>query len=111
MVCAGSPLSISDAVHLMKLGALDVVASDQPAQAIRNIVANIEIETPPALDPGAGDVRRMLSKPTVRERRVFEGLMSGGTNKMIAQKLGLGPRTVETHRAHLMDRLNFANLA
>ena len=40
-----------------------------------------------------------------REREVLEGLLAGGTNKTIAKDLGIGPRTVEIHRAHAMGRL------
>jgi two-component system response regulator FixJ len=41
---------------------------------------------------------------TPRERQVLEGLVNGFTNKQIAQQLGLSARTVETHRAHIMDK-------
>ncbi|RZI59935.1 MAG: DNA-binding response regulator, partial [Zymomonas sp.] len=46
-----------------------------------------------------------------REREVLDGLVAGCTNKAIALKLSLSPRTVETHRAHLMDRLGVSTLA
>ena len=38
------------------------------------------------------------------------GLVEGGTNKTIGQTLGISPRTVELHRAHVMDRLNASSL-
>lgn len=40
-----------------------------------------------------------------RERAVLEGLLAGGANKTIARQLGISPRTVETHRARVMERL------
>nr|WP_137827302.1 PAS domain S-box protein [Methylobacterium sp. L1A1] len=40
-----------------------------------------------------------------RERAVLEGLLAGGTNKTIARTLGISPRTVEIHRARLMEAL------
>jgi FixJ family two-component response regulator len=46
-----------------------------------------------------------------REREVLDGLVSGGTNKMIGQKLGIRPRTVEMHRAQVMNRLNASSLS
>ena len=42
---------------------------------------------------------------------MLDGLVAGGTNKTIAQKLQLSPRTVESHRSHLMDRLGVSSLA
>ncbi|HEY1559952.1 MAG TPA: LuxR C-terminal-related transcriptional regulator [Caulobacteraceae bacterium] len=45
-----------------------------------------------------------------REREVLERLMVGGTNKTIAKELGISPRTVEIHRAHVMDRLGARSL-
>jgi DNA-binding CsgD family transcriptional regulator len=42
---------------------------------------------------------------SVRERQVLEGLLAGGTNKVIAKQLGISPRTVELHPASVMERL------
>jgi FixJ family two-component response regulator/PAS domain-containing protein len=53
---------------------------------------------------------RLLSLPR-REREVLLGLVDGGTNKSIARLLGISPRTVEAHRAHLMERLNVTTLS
>ena len=46
----------------------------------------------------------------VREREVLVGLVEGGTNKIIGQKLGISPRTVELHRSQVMSRLNVSSL-
>ncbi|MBV1692273.1 LuxR C-terminal-related transcriptional regulator [Novosphingobium sp. G106] len=53
---------------------------------------------------------RMAGLPR-REREVLLGLVGGGTNKSIARHLNISPRTVEVHRAHLMERLNVHSLA
>lgn len=45
-----------------------------------------------------------------REREILDGLVSGQTNKMIAINLGISPRTVEIHRAHMMQRLGVRTL-
>jgi two-component system response regulator NreC len=40
-----------------------------------------------------------------RERDVFELLVRGHTNRHIARMLGISPKTVETHRAHVLRKL------
>ncbi|HWD66912.1 MAG TPA: LuxR C-terminal-related transcriptional regulator [Caulobacteraceae bacterium] len=51
-----------------------------------------------------------IAEMSGREREVLERLMVGGTNKTIAKELGISPRTVEIHRAHVMDRLGAHSL-
>ncbi len=51
-----------------------------------------------------------LEDLTGRERDILEGLVAGQTNKMIAIKLGISPRTVEIHRANMMDKLGVSTL-
>ena len=46
-----------------------------------------------------------------REREVLGLIVQGLTNKEIGRALGLSPRTVETHRAHLFDKLEVDSLA
>lgn len=46
-----------------------------------------------------------------REREVARLLSLGQTNKGIAMSLGLSPKTVETHRLHIMDKLNLHSVA
>lgn len=42
---------------------------------------------------------------TPRERDVLEHVIAGRPNKLIAFELGISPRTVEIHRAHLMEKM------
>jgi FixJ family two-component response regulator len=52
-----------------------------------------------------GSAAGRLAQLTPAERKVADGLITGKTNKMIAQELGLSIRTVEAQRARLMERL------
>ena len=52
-----------------------------------------------------------LARLTERERDVFKGLAMGKTNKAVALDLGISPRTVEIHRAHLMEKLGASTLS
>jgi len=41
-----------------------------------------------------------------REREIFQLIVEGRTNKEIAEMLGVSPSTIETHRAHIMEKLD-----
>jgi two-component system response regulator NreC len=55
--------------------------------------------------------REKLQLLTGREREVLEGIASGLTNKEIAGRLGISPRTVETHREGVMRKLGIRTVA
>jgi DNA-binding CsgD family transcriptional regulator len=46
-----------------------------------------------------------------RERQVLDGLLAGLPNKTIAYDLAISPRTVEIHRARVMDKMGARNLS
>jgi len=48
---------------------------------------------------------------TLRQREVLQLIGEGYSTRAIADRLGLSPKTVETHRAHLMKRLGVSDLA
>jgi two-component system response regulator FixJ len=52
-----------------------------------------------------------LQALTPREREVLKGLAKGLPNKTIAYDLGISPRTVEIHRANLMNKLDVRSLS
>jgi DNA-binding NarL/FixJ family response regulator len=53
---------------------------------------------------------KKTSSLSERERQVLKGVVSGHTTKQIANDLFLSPRTVEKHRASLMQKLGTKNL-
>jgi DNA-binding NarL/FixJ family response regulator len=52
-----------------------------------------------------------VDRLTDREREVLQLIAEGKSNQAIAQELNLGVRTVETHRANLMNKLDLHNVA
>ena len=46
-----------------------------------------------------------------REKEILQLLAEGGTTKLIADKLKVSVKTVETHRQHIMDKLNIFSIA
>jgi two-component system response regulator FixJ len=55
--------------------------------------------------------RERYAQLSPREREVLGLIVEGLTNKEIGRALGLSPRTVESHRAHLFDKLEAESLA
>jgi two-component system response regulator FixJ len=59
----------------------------------------------------AGRAERQLSVLTTRERQVMELVAKGCHNREIASTLGISPRTVEVHKARVMDKLQVRSAA
>jgi DNA-binding NarL/FixJ family response regulator len=59
----------------------------------------------------AGGDHGPLDRLTPRQREILQLIAEGNTTKAIAAKLGLSVKTVETHRAQLMERLEVRDLA
>jgi DNA-binding NarL/FixJ family response regulator len=57
---------------------------------------------------GAVDTYDLL---TSREREILQLLAEGKTNKEVATALNISPYTVETHRSHILQKLNLHNSA
>jgi FixJ family two-component response regulator len=53
----------------------------------------------------------LLGKLTAREQQVLECIVAGRLNKQIADDLGISIKTVEAHRANIMDKLKASTVA
>lgn len=103
---------LSEVVQLMKHGAANVISDTAPVEAVCSAVRAAQpTQAPTVARTPASKARDRLAQLSLRERQVLEGLAAGGTNKTIAIQLSLSPRTVETYRAQLMDRLGVRTLA
>jgi PAS domain S-box-containing protein len=99
-------------VRVMKAGAVDFLelpcAPEALLFAVKSALSEIQAEADRArMDDKASAQIAALSG---RGREVLEGLLAGGTNKTIARTLGLSPRTVEIHRARVMEALGVHTL-
>jgi len=57
------------------------------------------------------DIRQRVESLTAREREVMSQVVQGKANKVIASDLGVSQRTVEIHRARVMEKMQAASLA
>ncbi len=101
------------AVRALKCGALDFIEKPFGDQALLDRVNE-------ALDEDRRrhgehllrtEIMRKMARLTQREREVMERVAQGKPNKVIAEDLGLSPKTVEVHRARLMHKLEVDSLA
>ena len=104
---------IDMAVAAMKAGASDFIEKPFEKAALLGCVEAARRVA--VAERGAGaraeDARARLNVLTDRERDVLDGLVQGLPNKTIAFDLGISPRTVEIHRANLMQKLEVKSLA
>ncbi|MDT8757763.1 PAS domain-containing protein [Sphingomonas psychrotolerans] len=99
------------AVAAMKAGAVDyILAGDEGAMRASLAAAIAECQGSTRSTTRDENASARIERLTPREREVLVGLVDGGTNKVIGQKLGISPRTVELHRAQVMNRLNASSL-
>jgi two-component system response regulator FixJ len=98
------------AVRAMKLGARDFLEKPfDPDRMVASVVDALRASaTKAASDP---DVVCRLETLTPREREVLEQLVLGRSNKAIGRDLGISPRTVEVHRARVMEKMQAESLS
>lgn len=104
---------VATAVRAMKLGASDFL--EKPCEEILMLSTLARVFA--ALDNDSHQVvlrdeaRSMIGRLTRREQDILRGLIAGRPNKTLAFELGLSVRTVEMHRAHMMERLGVRTLS
>ena len=77
------------------------------AEAIRNHMQYLELGSA----RNVAEVKNGISKLTVREKEVFPLLADGKSIKDVAKTLGISPKTVETHKYHIIEKLNLQTMA
>ena len=101
------------AVQLMKAGVVDFVEKPFDPQRMLDAVSNClaSLTSLEAERIAREDAKARLDTLTPRERQVFDALIDGCSNKEIAQRLEISPRTVEIFRAKVMTKMQAANLS
>jgi len=106
---------ISMAVRAMKAGAADFIEKPYNDQVLIDAVhrALAASRNPEAAAPAAdrAGIEARLGTLSPREREVMQLVIEGKPNKVIATRLGLSTRTVEVHRAKVMEKMQAASLA
>ncbi len=104
--------NIRTAVMAMKRGAVEFLEKPVEPQILLNHVdkamkrREYELDEQEKID----EAQARFGVLTPRERDVLKHLLVGRPNKMIARELGLSPRTVEIHRARVMEKTGAGSL-
>ena len=104
---------VATAVRAMKAGAVDFIEKpfddDLLLTAIETALATAAGQA--SRERTIADAAALIAMLSPREQQVLEGILAGRSTKMIAHGLGISPRTVEVHRAHMLERLRTRTIA
>ena len=94
------------AVTALKKGAVDFIEKPFDHAALRQLVEKMLVEAVRRRSQNERELigRQKMAKLPPRERQVLERIVSGRLNKQIADDLGISIKTVEAHRASIMDK-------
>ncbi len=101
------------AVRAMKAGAVDFIEKpfndELLLESIRNaLIKDVDQRN---VQSRRADIATRLAHLTPREHEVMEMVTSGRANKDIAKTLGVSSKTVEAHRARVMEKMQASSLA
>jgi len=104
---------VSMAVKAMKVGAVDFIEKpfddEELLNSIRNALQHDQKQR--ALRAQRNDIAARVAELTPREHEVMTMVTDGKSNKEIAAELGVSAKTVEVHRARMMDKMRADSLA
>jgi two-component system response regulator FixJ len=95
------------AVRAVLEGAIDYIAWPFDAETVSNVVTEAQER---AESLGSARLREAMARSRIerltrREREVLAGVADGLSNRMIGDKLRISPRTVEIHRANMLNKM------
>lgn len=104
---------VTAAVRAMKSGALDFIEKPFSDQALLDRITTALHMNTAALATAheVAQVDQHYQQLTPRERQVMASVVEGRLNKQIASDLGLSHKTIEVHRAHVMEKMCAKSLA
>ncbi|WP_210546164.1 response regulator transcription factor [Rhodoferax sp. PAMC 29310] len=101
------------AVDTMKKGAMDFIQKPFKEEQLLSLVERmLDHATEAFADYQIAQNRdALIARLTLRESQVLERIVAGRLNKQIADDLGISIKTVEAHRANIMEKLNANTVA
>ena len=101
------------AVSTIKKGAINFLEKPFDETDLREIVGRMFEQANERLSQAQAQREHdaMLARLTAREQQVLERIVAGRLNKQIADDLGISIKTVEAHRANIMEKLQVTTVA
>jgi len=101
------------AVTTMKKGAMDFIQKPFKEEELVSLVERMLDQARDSFNDSQTAANRdaLMAKLTTREAQVLERIVAGRLNKQIADDLGISIKTVEAHRANIMEKLNANTVA
>ncbi len=101
------------AVTTMKKGAMDFIPKPFKEEELLSVVERMLDQAREAFADFQHAANRdaLMGKLTARESQVLDRIVAGRLNKQIADDLGISIKTVEAHRANIMEKLNANTVA
>jgi len=104
---------VDTAVRVLKRGAFDFfekpLADDLLLERVRQAIAFDQHRR--SIRAERDNLAARLARLTTRERAVFDQVVQGKANKVVAIEFGISEKTVEAHRARVMHKLGASSLA
>ena len=113
VIFVSGPCDVTVAIRALRAGALDFMLMPIEAAVLRLRVteALVRATSADARRQRVQQVADALANLTAREREVLDRVVRGLPNTGIAAELGISAKTVEQHRARVMDKMRAASLA
>lgn len=104
---------VNMAVSTMKKGAVDFIEKPFNIEDIKPVIARFLDQAYEQMQEAISQqaVDSLLARLTSREEQVLERIVAGRLNKQIADDLSISIKTVEAHRANIMEKLEVSTVA
>lgn len=104
---------VNMAVSTMKKGAVDFIEKPFNLEDIKPVIARFLDQAYEQMQESISqqEVDSLLARLTGREEQVLERIVAGRLNKQIADDLSISIKTVEAHRANVMEKLEVSTVA